>query len=174
MTTTETPEAVAWATAAGAAVGDVLHAWRKGQAADVPIGSLWDVLRVTSTIGFGALDRLMSAAVLLGPILEVREIGVLEFVVPAGTATSWPALYGTTCVDHGNLRCPAPRVTIGAGRAQSGRSWLVPPVRVEMPLTPAPQPWTDDDLLCEAVAAATAHSVGPYLPRQRKAARAAI
>ena len=173
--TTESPEAVAWATASGAAARDVLDAWRAGQAAEVPIGRLWDVLRVTTTLAFAAIERLQTADVPLGPVVEARPAAVIEFLLPPGTARSWPEdLLGTTCVARGTLRCPSPFVMIGTGRSQSGRRWLAPPAPVEVPYFRPVAPWTCDDALCEAVAAAIVHSVRPYLPQQRKAARAAI
>lgn len=163
------PEAVAWATARGADETDVRRAWRLGQTADVPIGTRDEVVRAGSAAAFSAIHRLQSDGCLLGPILDVQRQGVIEFFVPRGTARSWPmALLDMVCVERGALPCPAPRFVIGSGLSAGGRSWVVPPVRVAQVLTPAPAPWTDDDALCEALAAAIVHSVGPYIPKQAR------
>lgn len=173
MNPTELAAATAWATAAGAAADDVLKGWRAGRLAEVPIGPRWDVVRVTDGLGFAALTRLQEAGAPIGPVLETRPFAALEIVVPSGTATSWPTpLRFTTCVRRGLLRCPAPDATIATGRGAGGRSWVIPPIALLLPLTAAPAPWTDGDALCEAVVAATGHSVSPYLPGMRRPARA--
>lgn len=148
--------AVRWATESGAAVGDVLHAWHIGDTVSLPVGNLWHVLRVTRRTAVPTLHKLRAAGIALGPVLETAPRDALEWLVPTGTAHSWPALRGTVCTDRGSLRCPAPEVTAGHPSAAGGRRWIVPP------LTGVP-PVTDADALCEAVAAVLFHVAQPHL-----------
>ncbi|GGX36693.1 hypothetical protein [Streptomyces chryseus] len=132
---------------AGAASEPLYRAWRLGAAADVPIGQLWDVVRVTTRLGFDAVDRVRRAGVELGPVLDTPARGAVEFIVPPGTATTWPQMLGTRAVSTGILRCPPPHITLASGRGSTGgRRWIMPPLYA--PAT------TDADALCEAVAGA--------------------
>ncbi|GHJ24430.1 hypothetical protein [Streptomyces albus] len=138
--------ALSWAVAAGAKEHAVTAAWRRGRAAAVPTGTLWDVVRVTRTLADDAVRRLRARGLVLGPVLLVPRRACVEFVVPPGTAASWPALYGTTCVGlGGTIRCPSPAGTPAA----CGRRWLSPPA--------GPVPTTDATHLAEVAAAALVH-----------------
>ncbi|MER6603816.1 MULTISPECIES: hypothetical protein [Streptomyces] len=143
---TRTP-ATRWFIEAGAEAGPLCSAWNRGAAADVPIGHLWDVVRVTTRLGFDVLGRVRSIGAELGPVLETPARGAVEFVVTPGTARTWPDLMGTRATSRGVLRCPPPHVTVASGlRSTGARRWIVPPLYA--PAT------TDADALCEAVAAA--------------------
>ncbi|WP_051722764.1 hypothetical protein [Streptomyces albus] len=150
MTSTTREEqmlALSRATAAGAPAGTVGDAWRTGAAAEVPVGRTWDVLRVTATVGSDALNRLRCRNIALGPVLDVRPRGTVEFLVAPGLASYWPDLRCTVWADRGFVRWPAPSLSWATGRrARCGRSWVVPPS--------CPSPYTADaDALCEAVVA---------------------
>ncbi|WP_043235402.1 hypothetical protein [Streptomyces violaceusniger] len=80
--TPHTPTALA--VAAGARLSDVEWAWRTGRAAEVPIGTAWDVTRVTGTIGAVALQRLRAGGTALGLVLEVPLRATVEFLAPPG------------------------------------------------------------------------------------------
>jgi hypothetical protein len=123
--------AVQWAVAAGAREHEVRARWRADDTADVPIGHLWDVVRVIRDVGGAALDLLHATGNPCGPVLDTRSRGVLEFLVPPGTATNWTKLTGTTCASSGHLCCPAP------GYRVHGRRWLLPPPGLIVPTTSA-------------------------------------
>lgn len=149
---------VTWATESGAAVGDVLHAWQSDRTVSVPVGRLWHVVRVTRRVGVPTLQRLRTAGVGLGPVLETMPRETIEWLVPAGTARTWPPIPGTACTDTGNWLCPAPWVTACAGSSGvNGRRWIVSPTATVLTIT-------DADALCEAVAAAVCHLAEPYIP----------
>ncbi|GAA3372096.1 hypothetical protein GCM10017744_102190 [Streptomyces antimycoticus] len=152
-----TPAALSWAVAAGAPAENVRIDWQAGRATEIPIGSLWHVLRVTGTTGRDALARLQERGEPLGPVLEVPLRFAVEFLVPRCAAASWPPLVGTRWVEHGIIRCPGPERTRSAGqRAACGRRWIVPP-------GPAAAAATDADALCEAVAAAVVHQAERWI-----------
>jgi hypothetical protein len=96
-----------------------------------------EVLRTTRALGLGVVARLRWARVRLGPVVDTAARHAVEFVVPPGTARSWLALPGTTCVSACCTRWPG---SVG------GRRWLVAP-------SVSAEPYTDADALCEAVAA---------------------
>ncbi|MBV9023726.1 MAG: hypothetical protein JO362_08000 [Streptomycetaceae bacterium] len=141
-------EAVKWATAAGVAVGDVLHAWKADRCIPVPIGRDWDVIRVTAHIGWDALARMRLADHDFGPVVMNRPRRTLEIVVPPGSAAAWPALDRSACVAaaHGHLRCPPPW-TRAPGVEAAGYGWVY-----AAPGTAVP--YTDGDALCEAIVTA--------------------
>lgn len=148
--------AARWFIAAEAEAGPLYCAWNRGAAADVPIGHLWDVVRVTSQLGFDVLGRVRSCGAELGPVLETPARGAVEFVVAPGTAATWPDLIGTRAAATGVMRCPPPHVTVASGlRSTGARRWIVPPQYA--PAT------TDADALCEAVAAALLHRASAAL-----------
>lgn len=118
-----------------------------------------DVLRTTKPIGLAVLDRLRRARVPLGPVALTTRRQTVEFVVPEGTAGSWPAPPETTCVRACATRWPLS----GRGFPGGGRRWLVPPS------SSAPS-HTDADALCEAVAAALAHRGLAWLTETKAAA----
>ncbi|WP_326655684.1 hypothetical protein [Streptomyces sp. NBC_01750] len=139
--------AARWFIAAGAEVGPLYRAWNGGAAADVPIGQLWDVVRVTTRLGYEVLSRVRSISAEIGPVLDTPARSSLEFIVAPGTAASWPQMIGTRAAATGYMRCPPPHVTVASGlRSTGARRWIVPPLYA--PAT------TDADALCEAVAAA--------------------
>ncbi|GAA0574491.1 hypothetical protein [Streptomyces mordarskii] len=159
---TPTSDAVSWAVAAGASAQGVRTDWQAGRATEVPIGSLWHVLRVTGTTGRDALTRLQARGEPLGPVLEVPMRFTIEFLVPrCAAAATWPPLLGTRWIEHGIIRCPGPERTRSAGRRSAcGRRWIVPPV-------PAVIPVTDADALCEAVTAALVHQAERWISKVR-------
>ncbi|UGY90281.1 hypothetical protein [Streptomyces gobiensis] len=104
--------------------------------------------------------RLRTSGEFLGPVLDVPLRARVEFIVPAGTARTWPQLLGTVCVGPGVIRCPVSHVTWISGRgAVCGRRWIVPPA--------ADVPVTDGDVLCEAVTAAIAHRARLWIDELR-------
>lgn len=148
---------VMWA-AEGGAVGDVLHAWHIGDTFSVPVGRLWSVLRVTRRIAVPTLHRLRATGIEPGPVLDAVPREAFEWLVPAGTARTWPSLRGTVCVDSGTLRCPSPSITVAAGSLPvNGRRWVVPPALGVPPVT-------DADALCEALAGVLCRLAEPFVP----------
>ncbi|WP_331718287.1 hypothetical protein [Streptomyces sp. NBC_00134] len=123
-------------------------AWQTGRCGTVRITGA-DVLRISSRVAVEALTVLESRQVPLGPILANRNRSAVEFIVPAGTAATWPALPHTRCVETAVMRCPAPAVTAASRRRVQGRTWICAP----SPERPAA---TDADALCEAVTTAIA------------------
>ncbi|MEV5774204.1 hypothetical protein AB0L49_23590 [Streptomyces antimycoticus] len=157
------PSALSWAVAAGATAASIRTEWRAGRAAEIPIGQLWDVLRVTTRTGTSAFQRLQVLGEPVGPALEVPLRHTVEFLVPPGTAAVWPPLPGTRCVGRGIIRCPAADRTRSSGRrASCGRRWIVAP-------TDAPVPTTDADALVETVTAALARRAVQWLDQVRPA-----
>ncbi|TDC21068.1 hypothetical protein E1265_19105 [Streptomyces sp. 8K308] len=143
--------ALSWAVAAGAAGEEVIDRWRWNRAIEVPIGGLWEAVRLTRDLGEATLHRLRRAKEPVGLVLEVPLRGAVEFLVPRGTAASWPTIGGTVAVADGTMRWPAPGASAANGRrAICGRRWLVAPAAVASVVT-------DADALCEAVAATIAH-----------------
>ncbi|NGO68270.1 hypothetical protein [Streptomyces boncukensis] len=119
-------------------------------------GRLWDAVRVVRPVGLDAVLRLRGRGVAVGPVLDVPPRGALEFVVPAGTAESWPPLPGTTCVRSGRLPCPVPHTRSAEGQwVVRGRRWIVP-----LGSTAA---FTDPDELAETVTGAAAHRAFAWL-----------
>ncbi|MGW0785905.1 hypothetical protein [Streptomyces sp. NPDC002913] len=148
--------AAAWFIAAGAQAEPLHRAWSSGGVADVPIGQLWDVVRLTTALGHDVLDRVRRIGSQVGPVLETPARGAVEYLVPRGTAATWPPMVGTRATGMGLLRCPSPGVTLSSGQRSTGRrSWIVPPL--DVPST------TDADALCEAVAAALLHRAAAVL-----------
>ncbi|GAB2924067.1 hypothetical protein GCM10022245_66050 [Streptomyces mayteni] len=118
---------------------------------EVRIGVLWEVVRLTRDLGEASLHRLRRAQEPVGLVLDVPLRGAVEFLVPCGTAASWPPIAGTVAVADGTMRWPAPRASAANGRrAICGRRWLVAPAAVASVIT-------DANALCEAVAGAIAH-----------------
>ncbi|MFF8847979.1 hypothetical protein ACF08N_35620 [Streptomyces sp. NPDC015127] len=151
MTITPIP-AEAWALDAGAAPVELAAAWTDGAAADVPIGTAWDVVRISRRLGYAALARIRCADAPIGPVLETPWREAVEVVVPRGTAAVWPAIPGTRPVARGTLRCPPPRITVASGLTSTGgRRWIVPPGHAAAV--------TDADTLCEEAAAALLHRI---------------
>ncbi|MFB6668513.1 hypothetical protein [Streptomyces parvus] len=143
------PAAARWMTESGAQLAHVQQAWTTGRLAEVPIGRLWDVVRITDRLGRMTLARAAALGAPIGPVLEVPARGVVEVVVPPGTAAAWPALPWTTAAASGHLICPVPPMHRAGGRGRAPRHWLVPPV--------GPHLATDPDALCESVAAELLH-----------------
>lgn len=157
------PSALSWAVATGAMAADIRAEWGAGRAADIPIGHLWDVLRVIRGTGASAFQRLQELGEPVGPVLEVPLRDTVEFLVPPGTAADWPPLPGTRCVERGFIRCPGPDRTRSSGRrASCGRRWIVSPTESTIPTT-------DADALVEAVTAALAHRAEQWLHQIRPA-----
>ncbi|MDT0320304.1 hypothetical protein [Streptomyces millisiae] len=127
--------AVAWVVAAGAVEDDVLTAWRWRRSVAVPTGRLWDVVRVTRSVGLTILSRLPQHVRAVGPVLEVPARETVEFLVPRGTAATWPGVRGVFCVGAGGAsRLPSPGMSVTEGRrARCGRRWLT---RLEPHRTP--------------------------------------
>ncbi len=150
--------AVRWFVEAGAPLAPLYRAWNAGAAADVPIGRRWEVVRVTSALGYDVLRRLRSMGAELGPVLDTPARAAVEFIVETGTAASWPPLTGTRAAATGVIRCPPPHMTVPAAvRSTGGRRWIVPPLYLHAADT------TDANALCEAVAAALMHRAGVSL-----------
>lgn len=141
-----TTPAAEWLIRAGAPADDLYRAWARGAAVEVPIGELWEVVRITARLGDDAVRRLQDAGVDLGPVLDAPMRRAVELFVPLGTVTTWPRLRGTLATRRGYTLCPPPHMTATSGlRSTGARRWIVPPLS---PVT------TDPDALCEAVAAA--------------------
>ncbi|MGW1666189.1 hypothetical protein [Streptomyces microflavus] len=140
-----TPAAALWMTESGARVAQIEQAWTSGTLAEVPIGHLWDVVRISDRLGRMALARAAALGAPIGPVLEVPARGVVEVIVPPGTAATWPALRWTRAASSGHLLCPVPPMHRAGGRGRRPRHWLVPPI--------GPHLTTDPDALCESVAA---------------------
>ncbi|MGX1976848.1 hypothetical protein [Streptomyces kronopolitis] len=123
--------ALDWVVAAGADETEVRGAWASGRAVDVPIGPLWGVLRLTTTVARDVIRALDARRIPLGPVLDCPSRATLEFLTPPGHW--WTPQLGARLATTGHIRWPAPDVTRRAGRqAQCGRSWIVPP-RITVP-----------------------------------------
>lgn len=117
-----------WATRAGVPIGDALAPWLAAELLAIPVGASWDVLRMAAEPAHDAVNALLAGGEEFGPFLETEQLGgVLEFVVPRGSAAAWVSLDGTWCTARGALRCPPPWCT----GSVEGRRWIVaPPVPV--------------------------------------------
>ncbi|MFB7031033.1 MULTISPECIES: hypothetical protein [unclassified Streptomyces] len=139
--------ALAWALDAGADRHDLAAAWAAGVCVPIPLGHRWEVVRLTSRLGYAALARTVDLGT-VGPVLRTASTMTLEVVVPRGTAAAWPALPSTCATAAGTLLCPPPAATVSTPRAH-GRLWVHSPAHAVAP--------TDPDALCEAAAATLAH-----------------
>ncbi|MFI1831322.1 hypothetical protein ACH41E_33485 [Streptomyces sp. NPDC020412] len=138
--------ATRWALDAGANPVELVRDWSAGRATPVRIGTAWEVVRITTSVGREALARLRKQQFLVGPVLSIPARATLEVVVPLGTAASWPTLperYRYVTATAGTMLCPPPR-----RRPAGGRKWIAAPG--------SRPPMTDGHLLCEAVAATIA------------------
>ncbi|WP_330294072.1 hypothetical protein [Streptomyces sp. NBC_00576] len=141
----------------GTAPGPCLRAaWSVGRAGVVRIVGV-DVLRISRLIDADVLTVLRERGIVRGPVLLNGRRRCVEVLVRPGTASSWPEMPWTRCVDAAVMLCPAPSVTSASGLHVDGRVWITPPGY-------AP-PVTDADALAEAVATALARRV--HLPSAR-------
>ncbi|TDC78272.1 hypothetical protein [Streptomyces hainanensis] len=143
--------AVAWVVAAGAVEEDVIDAWRSRRAVSVPVGRSWDVVRVSRPLGWAVLARLPRHVAGIGPVLEVPARETVEFLIPPGAASGWPARRELRDVfrvgPRGTSQFPALDLTLADGRrACCGRRWLT---RVE----PHRRPTTHGGALLECLLA---------------------
>lgn len=103
----------------------------------------YDVVRISDVIGGDVLGRLYERGVALGPVWKTRARGVIEIVVPRGTAANWPHAdtQWVECARPQRAQWPSPT---GAGRSR----WIAAPHDAGRP------PVTDPDAVAEAVTAA--------------------
>ncbi|MCX4673658.1 hypothetical protein OG453_44695 [Streptomyces sp. NBC_01381] len=125
------------------------QAWQVGRCATVRVTGA-DVVRITASLADAVRTLLEERKIPLGPVLDTRPRGAVEFTVPAGTSATWPPLPDTQCVSEAELRCPAPDVTAASGRRVGGRCWILSPSHT-------PHAVTDANALREAVTTALAH-----------------
>ncbi|MGW4447077.1 hypothetical protein [Streptomyces sp. NPDC004682] len=118
-----------------------LAAWRRGDLAEIPVGSAWDVVRLPRALGWKAVGILQQQGITVGPAQHTPD-GV-EVLVPLGSAAAWElpdaevlAPGSTVCVPHPSTVAP---------HTQRAHSWIVPPHGDVL---------TDADMLHEAYAAA--------------------
>ncbi|MBD2829894.1 hypothetical protein ID875_21240 [Streptomyces globisporus] len=91
-----------WIIECGAPSEDLRRAWATGQLAQIPIGDRWDVVRITTQLGYAALRRVRQAGVPLGPVLETPARGAVEVLVapappPPGPISATPRRSAPEC-----------------------------------------------------------------------------
>ncbi|MFJ5121891.1 hypothetical protein [Kitasatospora sp. NPDC088548] len=124
--TTTVHHGVSWLASACARPSVALSGWASGGLAEVPIGPLFDVVRVIESVAQPVLERLRAAGAPVGPVLMCEPRSTWEFLVEPQSLDQVGPLLGAIAVTAGPralLRCPRP----GAVRPINGRSWLVWP-----------------------------------------------
>ncbi|MFB8441210.1 ATP-binding protein [Streptomyces niveus] len=105
--------------------------------------SPWEVVRISDAIGGDVLVRLLERGTPLGPVWQTRSRGVIEVVVPQGTAATWPLAHlspWVVCARPSWVNCPPSR--------RLHRRWITRPDDIRR------RPATDPVALCEAITAA--------------------
>lgn len=130
--TVETGAADWLLSSAGEEPGRVRLQWASGDGlADLPVGPLFDLVRMSDDLGFAVVRALRGSDAAIGPVMLATASHVLSFLVPPGSAREWKAwLEGTgygrrravAAAGPGRvLRCPRP------GCVRQGHIWLVVP-----------------------------------------------
>ncbi|MER6142287.1 hypothetical protein ABT174_19950 [Streptomyces sparsogenes] len=130
--TVETGAADWLLSSAGEEPGRVRLQWASGDGlADLPVGPLFDLVRMSDQLGMAVLRELRHSDAVVGPVMLATASQVLSFLVPPGSAQQWKAwLEGTghrrrravAAAGPGRvLRCPRP------GCVRRGHIWLVRP-----------------------------------------------
>ncbi|OPF71525.1 hypothetical protein VT50_0232870 [Streptomyces antioxidans] len=124
-------DAAEWLLAASDDPGRVRLQWASGGGlADLPVGPVFDLVRMCEDIGTAVIQALRRRDA-AGPVMLATASHVLSFLVPPGAAADWKVwLAGTeyarrrTVAAAGPgrvLRCPRP------GCVRQGHSWLIRP-----------------------------------------------
>ncbi|NLU69714.1 hypothetical protein [Streptomyces sp. HNM0574] len=122
--TAGTNRVVEWLVSAAPDPGHCRREWERSPdgMAMLPAGRLWDVLSVSSTLGYPTLDILTSRLDRPGPVLSEPDGARIGFFVPAGTAARWLGT-GIRCAGRGTwIVVPYPGTA-----STGGLRWLVPP-----------------------------------------------
>ncbi|MFE0044520.1 hypothetical protein [Streptomyces albireticuli] len=115
--------AVEWLASAAPDPGTCRWEWERNPlgVALLPAGRVWDVLVLSSGLGYPTLDVLSRCTDRLGPVLADFGDSRMGFFVPPGTAAGWLAT-GVRGAGLGSwVVVPHP------GRHTSGVRWVVPP-----------------------------------------------
>ncbi|GAA0477983.1 hypothetical protein ABZ951_16900 [Streptomyces sp. NPDC046215] len=115
--------AVEWLASAAPDPGTCRWEWERNPlgVALLPAGRLWDVLILSSGLGYPTLDVLTGCTSEVGPVLADFGDSRLGFFVPPGTVAGWIAT-GVRGAGSGSwIVVPHPR------RSVSGSRWIVPP-----------------------------------------------
>ncbi|MBB5116660.1 hypothetical protein AF335_29410 [Streptomyces eurocidicus] len=115
--------AVEWLASAAPDPGTCRWEWERNPlgVALLPAGRIWDVLILSSGLGYPTLDVLDRCAHRPGPVLADFGDSRMGFFVPPGTASGWLAT-GVRGAGLGSwVVVPYP------GRHASGVRWVVPP-----------------------------------------------
>lgn len=125
-------DAAEWLLTASEDPGRVRLQWASGDGlADLPVGTLFDLVRMADAIGTAVIQALQRRDAATGPVMLATSSHVLTFLVPPGSAAEWKRrLAGTpyarrrTVAAAGAgrvLRCPRP------GCVRRGHVWLTRP-----------------------------------------------
>ncbi|WEH39406.1 hypothetical protein OG233_07865 [Streptomyces sp. NBC_01218] len=123
MTGTRVGAAVAWLASVAPDPEGCRRAWERDPRgiALLPAGRRWDVLVLSSRLGYPTLDVLTRLIDRPGPVLADSGEARTGFLVPPGTASRWIGT-GVRGLGAGTwIVVPYP------GRAAGGVRWLVPP-----------------------------------------------
>lgn len=125
-------DAADWLLSAGGDARRVRLQWASGEGlADLPVGRLFDLIRMSDEIGGMVIQALQRRDAAAGPVMLATSSHVISFLVPPGSAEEWKVwLEGTSHGRHRTvtaagpgrvLRCPRP------GTVRRGHIWLTPP-----------------------------------------------
>ncbi|QKV91165.1 hypothetical protein HUT19_04935 [Streptomyces sp. NA02950] len=125
-------DAADWLLSGSEDPGRVRLQWASGSGlADLPVGPLFDLVRMADDIGAAVIQALQRRDAATGPVMLATASHVLSFLVPPGSAAEWKTwLAGTAYARRRSvaaagpgriLRCPRP------GCVRQGHVWLIRP-----------------------------------------------
>ncbi|AQW55312.1 hypothetical protein ACIQPP_05690 [Streptomyces violaceusniger] len=123
---------IEWLKGTGISMSNVAYDWATGQLAEIPIGKVWDVVRVPRTEGWEVVRQLRVMCAPIGPVLHTED--AVEFLVPVGSADDWDLPDSSVLQVGAILHAPHPAVV--APHTRNAKSWIVAP-RAENVLTDA-------------------------------------
>lgn len=132
MRVTVETDAADWLLSASEDPGLTRLQWASGNGlADLPVGTVFDLVRMADDIGTAVIQALQRRDAATGPVMLATTSHVLSFLVPPGSAAQWKAwLAGTAYTRRRTvaaagpgriLRCPRP------GCVRQGHVWLIRP-----------------------------------------------
>ncbi|MCX5562700.1 hypothetical protein [Streptomyces sp. NBC_00038] len=130
----------------GGSIDAALTMWGRGDLAELPVGTAWDVVRMPRALGWKAVQQMRRSDITVGPAQHSPN-GV-DVLVPVGSAAAWDLPDSQVLTADALVRVPHPSFV--APRTQRGHTWIVSPQDCG--------PLTDADMLHEAYAAALAAS----------------
>lgn len=114
---------VEWLTGSGTTVADALIAWADAKLIEVEVGGAFDVVRMQTSAGIGAIGHLRIMGATVGPVLKAPH--VVDVLVPRDHAAGWD-LPGAYTLDAGTV-VAFPHPAVVSPHECNARTWLVTP-----------------------------------------------